>query len=211
MTDLTIVVIAKECLPGRVKTRLHPPLTLEQAAELAQAALDDTLETVGGLPARRRILFFDGTTPPPSADGFDVVPQPDGTLDERLAHIFDLVDGSVLLVGMDTPQLSRADVAPVVDSWPEEVDAFLGPANDGGFWALALRESRGDLVRGVPMSRDDTGATQVRRLEAEGLELGMLPELIDVDTIEDAREVGSVYPGGRFAAALIRSGHRERT
>ena len=63
----TIVVIAKECLPGRVKTRLHPPLSLEQAAALAAASLDDTLGALAALPATRRILAFDGVIAPLAA------------------------------------------------------------------------------------------------------------------------------------------------
>ena len=65
----TLIVIAKECLPGRVKTRLHPPLSLEQAARLAAASLDDTFAAVAALPATRRVLAFDGTVVPAAADG----------------------------------------------------------------------------------------------------------------------------------------------
>ncbi|HWU59682.1 MAG TPA: glycosyltransferase, partial [Microbacteriaceae bacterium] len=56
----TLVLIAKECVPGRVKTRLHPPFTLEEAATIASACLLDTLAAVAQLPAGRRILYFDG-------------------------------------------------------------------------------------------------------------------------------------------------------
>ena len=132
-----IVVIAKECLPGRVKTRLHPPLSLEQAAELAAASLDDTIEAVRNIPADRRILFFDGDTPPASADGFEIMPQPAGTLDERLAALFDTLDEPTVLVGMDTPQLRPGDVR-----WPDSGDVVFGPALDGGYWAIGMREPR---------------------------------------------------------------------
>jgi glycosyltransferase A (GT-A) superfamily protein (DUF2064 family) len=185
----TLIVIAKEPLPGKAKTRLHPPFTLEQAAELAAAAIDDTLAAVAGLPASRRILLFEGTHPPRSADGYEVMPQATGDLDERLAAAFDAVDGPAVLIGMDTPQLRAADLAPAFE-WGE-MDAWFGPADDGGFWALGMREPRGDVVRGVPMSRDDTGALQLARLK--GLRVGMLRELTDVDTgpIAIARNSGS--------------------
>jgi glycosyltransferase A (GT-A) superfamily protein (DUF2064 family) len=77
----TLIVIAKEPLPGRAKTRLHPPFTLEQAAHLAAAAIDDTLAAVADLPASRRILLFDGERPPAAADGYEIVPQTAGDLD----------------------------------------------------------------------------------------------------------------------------------
>jgi glycosyltransferase A (GT-A) superfamily protein (DUF2064 family) len=198
----TIVVIAKETVPGKVKTRLHPPLTLEQAATLAAAAIGDTLAAVMELPATRRILLFDGTRLPAGAEGFEVVHQVQGGLDERLAAVFDLCEGPTMLVGMDTPQLSAADLAPAFGEWPEGVDAWFGPANDGGFWALGMAEPRGDLIRGVPMSQDDTGRIQLGRLVEAGLEVRMLPQLTDVDTIDDALEVAAIAPHTSFAATL---------
>lgn len=198
----TLVVIAKECLPGKVKTRLSPPLSLEQAAVVAAAALDDTLEAVSALPAARRILLFDGENPPASAAGFEVVPQVDGTLDLRLGALFDLVDGPTVLVGMDTPQLTASILAPVFDEWPSGTDAWFGPADDGGFWALGLREPSGDLLRGVPMSQSDTGNHQLNRLSRAGLDVEFLPELTDVDTIEDALLVAEAAPTSHFAGAL---------
>jgi rSAM/selenodomain-associated transferase 1 len=194
----TLIVIAKEPLPGKAKTRLHPPFTLEQAADLAAAAIDDTLAAVADLPASRRILLFEGVHPPRSADGYEIMPQVSGDLDERLAAAFDAVDGPTVLVGMDTPQLRAADLAPAFET-RDDLDAWFGPADDGGFWALGLREPRGDLIRGVPMSRDDTGALQLARLEQEGLRVGMLRELTDVDTYDDARRVAAAAPATAFA------------
>ncbi|BDZ49573.1 glycosyl transferase [Frondihabitans sucicola] len=197
-----LVVIAKECLPGKVKTRLHPPLTLEQAALVASASLSDTLETLSALPASRRILLFDGENPPADAAGYEVVPQVSGGLDERLGAVFDLIDEPLVLVGMDTPQLTAAMLAPVFEEWPTGVDAWFGPADDGGYWALALRNPTGDVVRGVPMSQSDTGNHQLHRLARHGLEVDFLPELTDVDTIDDARTVAGLAPDTRFARTL---------
>jgi glycosyltransferase A (GT-A) superfamily protein (DUF2064 family) len=200
----TVVVIAKETIAGRVKTRLHPPFSLEQAAELAAASLADTLAAVSTLGATERILYFDGSTLPEGAEGFRVIPQSTGTLDQRLAHLFDLCEGPILLVGMDTPQLSRAQLGPVFDEWPTDVDAWFGPATDGGFWALGLREPTGDLVRDVPMSQDDTGAIQLCRLAAAGLRVRLLPPLTDVDTVESAEAVAAAAPNTSFATAMGR-------
>ncbi|CAN5308515.1 DUF2064 domain-containing protein [soil metagenome] len=196
----TLVVIAKEPLPGKAKTRLHPPLTLEQAAQLAAAAIGDTLHALGDVPATRRILLFDGDIRPPGSDGYEVLPQVGGTLDVRLAAVFDAGDEPMVLVGMDTPQVTAAHLAPAFGTW--EVDAWFGPASDGGFWALGMREPRGDLIRGVEMSTDRTGADQLERLAVAGLSVGMLPQLDDVDTIDDARVVAALAPSTRFARLL---------
>jgi len=102
----TLLVIAKEPVAGRVKTRLVPPCTPEQAAALAEAALADTLHAVLAVPARRRVLVLDGEPGPWLPPGFDVMPQCGGGLDERLAGAFAAISGPALLVGMDTPQLT---------------------------------------------------------------------------------------------------------
>jgi uncharacterized protein len=192
----TLLVIAKQPVPGRVKTRLVPPCTHEQAAALAEAALADTLHTVLTVPARRRVLVLDGRPGPWLPPGFDIVPQCGGSLDERLAAAFAAVRGPALLIGMDTPQVTPGLLA--VD-W-EAADAVFGPADDGGFWALGLRAPDPALLRGVPMSTPDTGAVQRGRLTAAGLRVADLPRLRDVDTAADAVAVARQAPRSRFAA-----------
>jgi glycosyltransferase A (GT-A) superfamily protein (DUF2064 family) len=131
-----------------------------------------------------------------------VIHQVSGDLDMRLGAIFDECEGPTVLVGMDTPQLDAAMLAPLFGGWPADVDAFLGFANDGGYWTIAMAEPDGSLIRGVPMSRDDTGQLQLDRLTKRGLRVRMLPELVDVDTIHDARVVAGLAPHSEFARTL---------
>ncbi len=194
----TLLVIAKQPVPGRVKTRLVPPCTHEQAAALAEAALADTLHTVLIVPARRRVLVLEGRPGPWLPPGFDVVAQCGGPLDERLAAAFAAVRGPALLIGMDTPQVTLGLLT--VD-W-QGADAVFGPAADGGFWALGLRVPDPALLRGVPMSTTSTGAIQRARLAAAGLRVADLPQLRDVDTAADAVAVARQAPQSRFAARV---------
>jgi uncharacterized protein len=200
---VTLLVIAKEPVPGRVKTRLTPPYRPHQAASLAEAALADTLDTVLRVPARRRVLVLDGAPGRWLPPGIDVVPQAPGGLDERIAAAFArFPDGPALLVGMDTPQLTPGLLAGV--RWSDR-EAWFGPAADGGFWALGLAEPARarELVRGVPMSTASTGEIQRARLSAAGLRIGDLSVLRDVDTAADAAEVAACCPpGSRFATAM---------
>ncbi|WP_431945926.1 TIGR04282 family arsenosugar biosynthesis glycosyltransferase [Actinacidiphila sp. bgisy167] len=199
----TLLVIAKEPVPGRVKTRLTPPYTPREAATLAEAALADTLHTVLEAPARRRVLVLDGAPGRWLPPGFDVVPQEDGGLDERIAAAFGHCDrGPALLIGMDTPQLTARLLAETAGAGH---DAWFGPAEDGGFWALGLADPglAAALVRGVPMSTERTGAALRRRLVEAGLTVRDLPVLRDVDTAADAAAVAACCaPGSRFATAL---------
>jgi glycosyltransferase A (GT-A) superfamily protein (DUF2064 family) len=196
----TLLVIAKEPRPGRVKTRLSPPFTPEEAAQLAEAALADTLDAVAAAPASRRVLVLDGAPGPWLPPGFEVLPQCAGGLDERLADAFGHCRGPALLIGMDTPQVTPELLT--VDF--EDCEAYLGPAEDGGFWALGLAAPDPALLRGVPMSTPTTGAVQRERLESAGLRVRELPRLRDVDVAEDARAVAALAPHGRFAARLAR-------
>ncbi|MFJ8108985.1 DUF2064 domain-containing protein [Streptomyces sp. NPDC096132] len=196
----TLLVIAKEPLPGRVKTRLTPPFTPREAAALAEAALADTLRTVAAAPASRRVLVLDGAPGPWLPPGFDVVRQCAGGLDERLADAFARCSGPALLIGMDTPQVTP-DLLTVDFT---ACDAYFGPAEDGGFWALGLAEPDPALLRGVPMSTPVTGAVQRERLVEAGLRVRDLPRLRDVDTADDAHAVAALTPHSRFAHHLAR-------
>jgi glycosyltransferase A (GT-A) superfamily protein (DUF2064 family) len=194
----TLLVIAKEPRPGRVKTRLTPPFTPQEAAALAAAALADTLDAVARTPAHRRVLVLEGTPGPWLPAGFEVVRQCAGGLDERLAAAFASCEGPALLIGMDTPQVTP-DLLTVDFT---DCDAWFGPAEDGGFWALGLAEPDPALLRGVPMSMPHTGAAQRTRLA--GLRVRDLPRLRDVDTAYDAELVAKAAPGSRFATELAR-------
>ena len=201
-----IVVIAKSPEPGRVKTRLTPPCTPEQAARLAGAALDDTLAAAARTRrATRRVLVLDG---PPGAwvpRGFDVVPQRGDGLAERLAAAFEDVAQPAFLVGMDTPQVTPelldAGLAALATS-----DAVFGAALDGGYWGIGLRRADPAVFHGVPMSEAVTGRVQRVRLSALGLRTADMPPLRDVDTIADAHAVAAEAPSGRFAATLASIG-----
>src|SRR5919204_2861516 len=100
--NAALIVIAKAPLPGRSKTRLSPPLTLEAAARLAEAALRDTLACVAGVAAARRVVALDGEPGDWLPAGFEVVPQRGNGLDERLAAAFEEVGEPAVLIGMDT-------------------------------------------------------------------------------------------------------------
>lgn len=204
MRGVCVAVIAKAPVAGRVKTRLCPPCTPAQAAEVAMACLLDTLDAAAACGAARRVLVLEGEPGDWVPEGFEVVPQVDGDLSERLGAAIDCVGAPLLLIGMDTPQLDGALLdAAIAELESPGVDAVLGPATDGGFWTLGVALADPGCVVGVPMSRPDTGERQRRRLEQRGLRVAQLPELRDVDTIEDALAVARVRPDRRLAATLV--------
>jgi uncharacterized protein len=197
-----LVVIAKAPVPGRVKSRLSPPCTPAQAARLARAALEDTLAACGAAGgAGRRVLALDGEPDGWLPRGWDVIAQRGEGLAERLAHAFADVAGPAFVLGMDTPQVSPAQLGAGLAALAHS-DAVFAPSADGGYWAIGLREPNAAVFDRIPMSRADTGAVQRRRLDELGLDTADLPPLLDVDDIASARAVAADAPAGRFAAAL---------
>jgi rSAM/selenodomain-associated transferase 1 len=196
-----LLVIAKAPVPGRVKTRLTPPFTPAEAARLAAAALADTLAAVASCAASRRVLVLDGEPGPWIPDGFEVVPQRGNGLAERLAAAFDAAGGPAFLVGMDTPQVTRALLDAGLGAL-DRADASFGAALDGGYWGIGLRRPDPAVFRDVPMSARTTAAVQRSRLAELNLRTAVLPPLRDVDTVDDAHAVAAEAPDSRFAAAL---------
>lgn len=201
-----VLVMAKTPVPGRVKTRLCPPCTPRQAAEIAAAALADTLAAVAATPGVRRRLVVEGDHPAPP--GWDRTTQRGITLGERLANAYAdtrIAGAGSLLIGMDTPQVSPELLDDAVRRLDDaDVDAVFGPAEDGGWWALGLREpAHGRVLSAVPMSTSDTGARTLAALRARGLRIAQLPTLRDVDTLVDAHAVAAMCPAaGRFPLAV---------
>jgi len=198
MRRTQVLVITKAPVPGRSKTRLTPPCTPEQAADIASAAVGDTLDAVRAAPVSRRVVALDGPVGELDLDGFTVVPQPDGDLGTRLAAAFaDAMAGGAaptLLIGMDTPQVTSGLLTRCAErleaAGPDT--AVLGTAPDGGWWALGLHSAAPAAVLAtVPMSRHDTAALTRAALEAAGLTVLDLPQLTDIDHFPDALSVAS--------------------
>jgi rSAM/selenodomain-associated transferase 1 len=201
MTDVALAVIAKDPVAGRVKTRLCPPCTPEQAASLARAALDDTLDAAIET-GRRTVLVLDGDPSGWRRAGVEVVAQRGTGLDERLTAAFEHVGAPCVLVGMDTPQLHPADLDDAVERLVGGSTAVLGPAQDGGYWAIGLRSPDARVFLGVPMSTSETGRRQYERLRVLGHEVGVLPRHRDVDVWDDACAVARMVPGRRFGRTV---------
>ena len=203
-----VIVLAEA--PDRVGDWLTPPLHPRQAAALAEAALADTLEAVAAAPVTRRVLALDGAPGDWLPDGFRVIGQRGGGLDERLAAAFAdayaVAPLPMVLSGTDAPQVTvdmLADATASLESG--EADAVFGPSTDGGFWMLGLRRPDRSLLSGVPMSAQETGRVLLDRLAGAGLRVALAPRLTEVSTFETAEQVAGERPSSRFAAAVSAS------
>jgi hypothetical protein len=212
VTGPHVLVVAKAPVPGQVKTRLGRDVGLLEAARLAAAALLDTVEMAStAFGPGRCHLALAGELAGAEAEadlrralaGWTVRPQRGDSFGARLAAAHeDLASApGVVQIGMDTPHLTAGQLVSVVRGLHGH-DAVLAPAEDGGWWALALRDpGRAAPLSGVPMSTDRAGEDTRAALEASGLDVGTGPLARDVDTVADAEVAARLAPGTRFAQA----------
>ncbi|MBC6446109.1 TIGR04282 family arsenosugar biosynthesis glycosyltransferase [Actinokineospora xionganensis] len=214
-----LLVLAKAPVAGQAKTRLSPAATPRQAADLAAAALLDTLDAVLATPGTIPVVALTGSLLDASRAWelaellrrCTVIPQRGTHFPARLAAAH--ADTAtrypgrrVVQIGMDTPQVTPALLAEAAHHL-DTADAALGPAADGGWWALALRDPvHADVLRHIPTSQADTGTRTLHALRSNGLTVRDLPVLSDVDTMADATMVAAGIPETRFAAALAQVG-----
>lgn len=173
----------------------------------AAASLRDTLDAVAATPVAARVLAFDCAPGSWLRPGSTYVRQRGAGLDARLEAAF--VDAyacrrlPVLLVGMDTPQVTPAMLEDAGRQLLSPgVDAVLGPATDGGFWTAGLRHPRVGAFTGVPMSSPSTYQEQWRRFASLGLRTRALGETTDVDDAVSASVVAAAAPDTWFARLL---------
>ncbi|TCJ97534.1 TIGR04282 family arsenosugar biosynthesis glycosyltransferase [Nocardia alba] len=213
--DATLLVVAKAPIPGFAKTRLTPPLSSVDAADLAAAALLDTLTAVRESGVRRAVVAWTGDLSQARCANeiasmladFVVVEQRGHTFGERLAaaHADAAHPGlPVLQIGMDTPQAGPDLLAAAAAEMIAGADTVLGPATDGGWWALGLTDPRAARVlTEVPMSTERTGELTRTALCRYGCQVTRLQELTDVDHVADIAAVAAAS-NGRFAATAAR-------
>ena len=201
---MKILVVAKAPRAGLVKTRLCPTLSHREAALVAEAALADTLDAVAACGADQRWLSLDGPCGDWLPEGFVVVEQRGATFTERLANAWADAGGPALQIGMDTPQVTAQDLDDGCCALVASPGAVLGPALDGGWWALGLMRADPRVFDGVPMNTAETGKRQWQQLHALGLGPDSLPVQRDVDRWQDAVDVAGMGRAGRFDSLVTR-------
>lgn len=182
-----IAVFAKAPLPGHVKTRLQTCMSAEQAAELHAAFVIDTWSKLLKLSGVARYLYSDRSWQAfeemAGQESFGL--QRSADLGERMLHCMEELIGRghsrVLLLGSDSPTLPLEYVEQgfrILD----QTDAVLGPAEDGGYYAVGCRRTDPRMFSGVTWSSPETRSQTQRAFETAGFEVGLLPSWYDVDT-----------------------------
>jgi glycosyltransferase A (GT-A) superfamily protein (DUF2064 family) len=214
---VTLLVVAKAPEPGRAKTRLAATVGARVAADIAAAALLDTLDAVAAAPVSARVVAFTGDLDTAVCaaeirhrlESFTVIPQRGDDFAERLANAHaDSADGyPVLQIGMDTPQVT-ADLLTGCARRLLDAPAVLGLAYDGGWWVLGLtRAAMAECLRTIPMSQPNTGELTLKALRNNGIDVTPVQPLADIDVVDDVTVVRDACgPASRFARVTNAAG-----
>jgi hypothetical protein len=215
-----LVVMSKEPVAGKVKTRLQPELSPAEAANLYRCFLQDRLEEMTELEDVDTAVAYD---PPAAAesfaslvpDSFRLFPQRGERLSERLDVIFSDAFaagyGAVSIVDSDSPDLPKAFVIESFRLLRKEADVVFGPCRDGGYYLVGMNARRRGVFDGIPWSSSGVLHRSVERAESLGLEVSLLPPWQDIDTFGDLRDffnrrafagAGPCTPGSRTMAFL---------
>jgi uncharacterized protein len=217
LLPVTLLVVAKAPEPGRAKTRLAATVGDHVAAEIAAAALLDTLDAVAAAPVAARVVALTGDLDAAAGaadirrrlESFTVIEQRGNDFGDRLANAHvDAADGHpVLQIGMDTPQVTQELLASCARGLLRS-QAVLGLACDGGWWVLGLRTPvAAECLRSVPMSQPDTGELTLKALRDNGIDVYPVEVLTDFDIVDDVAAVREACdPASRFARVTHAAG-----
>jgi rSAM/selenodomain-associated transferase 1 len=189
-----LAVMTKAPRAGQVKTRLVPPLTPDEAAELNRCFLRDTSAAISIATKNgdaRGIAVYTPTGAESAyvdvlpAD-FSLLPQRGGTFGERLyfaaEDVFRCGFESVCLIDSDSPTVPAANFSQAVKHLKGPADRIvLGPCDDGGYYLIGLKKLHGELFEGIDWSTDRVLDQTMQRAGETGLEIKLLPTEYDVD------------------------------
>jgi rSAM/selenodomain-associated transferase 1 len=195
ISDRALILFAKEPIPGKVKTRLVPPLTPEGAAELYGSMLRDTIARINLLKGIDRYLFYDGESGAldyftEAAPGMTCLPQKGADLGERMAEalrqIFSFGHDLAVIIGSDSPDLPMEFISNSITMLSAgDCEAVFGPTEDGGYYLVGMTRLHEELFIDIPWSSDRVMDDTLARAAKAGIRVSLLPAWHDVDSESD--------------------------
>ena len=190
----TFGVFGKHPRSGQVKTRLADHIGAEAASRLYAAFLDDLAFEFRFIGERRILGFWPANAAPFFEQftrfGYELWPQPEGDLGSKIVAFFQetlrIEDDRAVLIGSDSPTLPRHYIEQAFELLAEH-DCVLGPATDGGYYMIGLRQPAPELFENVSWSSPKVLFETVQRVTEAGLSLCLLPPWYDVDTLDDTQ------------------------
>lgn len=204
METATVAIFARAPVPGRVKTRLLPVVTPEAAASLHDAFVRDLLGRCRSLPGVTCELHTDTCTDVWRDTAVTRKLQIAGDLGLKMFHAANAAlaagTGSFLIVGADAPTVSPESLTKLLLL---DADVALGPAEDGGYYAIAFRRTHSAMFDGVSWGSDKALEETVRACRSCGLTVALGPVWYDVDRPEDLDRLRADPELGEHTRAVL--------
>lgn len=184
-----LIIFAKNLEKGKVKKRLAKDLGNQKALELYQEFCVHTMTNTFDIPGRRMLFYseFIQNGDIWGSDDYMKFVQNGENLGQRMAEAFKLAfdkSEKVVIIGTDCMELTRNIIMEAFDRL-EQDDIVLGPANDGGYYLLGMNSFHPELFENIDWSTEKVLEQTKARIEPLNLSVFELPELIDIDTVED--------------------------
>jgi rSAM/selenodomain-associated transferase 1 len=215
MTSRALIVMAKQPIAGRTKTRLSPPLSLAEAADLYSCLLQDTLEAVRKTAEKMPLTPFIAYYPEQARSDFQaltpdfqLLAQQGQNLSERLAGALLSVQeqgyDQVTAINSDSPALPTTYLVRAYQELDDpHVDIVLGPCDDGGYYLIGWKRPFPVLVRNVTMSTPTVLADTVRLARRDGLQVALLHTWYDIDNAADLARMKTNGHAGPHVSAFL--------
>jgi hypothetical protein len=200
MADTALTIVARYPEAGKTKTRLASAIGAQEAADLYRMFLTDLARRFAGpdidlhwafTPPEVDYAAFVATLAPALAQHMTCFPQQGADFNSRLHNAFKWTSNHnysyTVLIGSDSPHISREIVAQARYAL-NEADVVLGPADDGGYYLIAMREPY-DVFSGIPMSTDVVLRMTIELAQRQGLSVRLLDTLFDIDELPDLQRL----------------------
>ncbi len=196
MPDTALVVMARYPQCGTTKTRLARAIGDKETVALYRAFLTDLAEKFAGqacdvhwayTPSEVDYLAFIATLAPAHVERMRAFPQQGADFGARLHHVFQWTHDQgykrTIVIGSDSPHISPHIITQAQEALTR-VDVVLGPADDGGYYLIAMRKPY-DVFTGIPMSTSVVARMTIDVAQSQGLKVHILEHLFDVDELPD--------------------------
>jgi uncharacterized protein len=195
-----LLIFARPPAPGRVKTRLTPFFSPQDAAELYDCMVRDVVTRTAALNLDARFLMYEDHGEALEYfrkldDGLLLLPQQGEGLGERLANAFAELFSrgytTLAVIGTDSPDLPLSFIVAAYERLESgTADAVFGPTEDGGYYLAALTSAHPELFREIPWSSDRVLELSLQRATEAGLRPSLLPLWYDLDEPSDLSRAG---------------------
>ncbi len=195
MNDTALLIFVKSPIVGEVKTRLAASIGNEKAIEVYQELLKHTRDIIKKVDAKPQIWYGNHIPTDDIWSDYPRFEQPEGDLGAKMKYAFITALQSyakVVLIGSDCPELSTHHLQEAFQLL-ENNDVVLGPATDGGYYLIGMKQMHDTLFTDIVWSTVEVLDQTVQKIVKAGLSYALLEPLTDIDTVEDLRQFPAFF------------------